>query len=48
MQIWSRNNVRGNYDLLTTDDISVTRHQAILLACSDLALHICELAVERW
>ena len=48
VQIWSRNNVRGKYDLLTTDDISVTRHQAILLACSDLALHICELAVERW
>jgi len=48
VQIWSRNNVRGKYDLLTTDDISQTRHQAILLACSDLALHICELAVERW
>lgn len=46
--IWTRSNVRGKYDLLTTDDISQTRHQAILLACSDLAQHICELAVERW
>ena len=32
----------------TTDDISQTRHQAILLACADLAQHICEQAVERW
>ena len=46
--IWSRSRVRGKYDLLTTDDISVTRHQAILLACEDLAQHICEQAVERW
>ncbi|MBR4465585.1 hypothetical protein IKS38_03305 [bacterium] len=46
--IWSRSRVRGKYDLLTTDDISQTRHQAILLACSDLAQHICEQAVERW
>lgn len=46
--IWSRSRVRGKYDLLTTDDISQTRHQAILLACADLAQHICEQAVERW
>ena len=46
--IWSRNRVRGKFELLTTDDISVTRHQALLLACSDLAQHICEQAVERW
>ena len=46
--IWSRSRVRGKYDLLTTDDISQTRHQAILLACADLAQHICGQAVERW
>lgn len=46
--IWSRSRLQGKYDLLTTDDISLTRHQAILLACADLAQHICELAVERW
>ncbi|MBR5623926.1 hypothetical protein IKW72_02810 [bacterium] len=46
--IWSRNRVRGKHELLTTDDISVTRHQSILIACADLAQHICEQAVERW
>ena len=46
--LWSRNRLQGKYDLLTTDDISSKRHDAVLLACADLAQHICELAVERW
>lgn len=46
--LWQRSRVKGKYDMLTTDDISYTRHQAILLACSELAQHIMELAVERW
>ena len=48
VQIWSRSRVRGKHELLTTDDISLTRHQSILIACADLAQHICEQAVERW